>query len=139
MSDEQPFDPFRLLIEHADHLNQIDSPGESPRVFYEFLSGGLVWTDETTKATPIEVIWDLRFLVAYRTGLILAKPRDEFKLLWDHSQSLFPRWVGFRPERSQPTPELLDIYRRGRISLEKCLRDMERQITQDPTSPDKEA
>ncbi len=90
------------------------------------MSGGLVWTDETNKATPIEVIWALRFLVAYRTGLMLNKPREELKPLWEHALTLFPHWVGFRSDRREAAPDLLEIYKRGSISVRKCLRDIER-------------
>jgi hypothetical protein len=92
------------------------------------MSGGLVWTDETNKETPIEVIWALRFLVAYRTGLMLKKPREEFKHIWEHALSLFPQWVGFRSDRREATPDLLEIYRRGSVSVRKCLRDIEHKL-----------
>src|SRR5438132_612508 len=92
------------------------------------MSGGLIWTDETNATTPVEVIWALRYLVAYRTGLLLNESRDEFRLLWEHARSLFLQWVGFRPERLQPTPELLKIYRDGNVSLKWCLRKIEREM-----------
>jgi hypothetical protein len=130
--NHQSFDFFRTLAEHAGHLNAINSPAESPRVFYEILSGALVWTDETNDETSIKAIWALRPVVAYRTGLILNERRDEFKALWDHALSLFPGWVGFRPERRQPTPELQAIYRRGSVRLRKCLRDLERHTDAEP-------
>src|SRR6266852_1600062 len=117
-----------MLTQYAEHLNAINTPAKSPRIFYEIMSGGLVWTDETDQTTPVEVIWTIRFLVAYRTGLILNKPRDEFNPIWEHALSLFPQWVGFRPESRRKTPQLLEIYRRGDVSLRKCVRDLEREM-----------
>jgi hypothetical protein len=117
------FDPSHVLNTNAEHLNAIDSPQASPTIFYDIFSGGLVWSDETNKSTPHEVIWALRPIFAFRTGLVLNKPRDEFKAYWEHAISLFPKWVGFFPERRQPTPELLATYRRGKFELRTCLRD----------------
>jgi hypothetical protein len=119
------FDPFRVLSEHAAHLNGITAADRTQPPFYELMSGALVWRDETRPNTPTEVIWALRFLCAYRTSLMLGEPRAELATIWEHSVSLFPKWVGFLPERRASDPELLAIYRRGNLGLRKCLRDME--------------
>ena len=92
------------------------------------MSGALIWSDETNDETPVEVIWALRLVVAYRTSLMLYEPREEFKPIWDFALTLFPKWVGFQPDRRIPTPHLLQIYRRGDVSLRTCLRDMEREM-----------
>jgi hypothetical protein len=131
-NDDHSFDPFQILADHAEHLNAICSPALGSKNFYEMMSGALVWSDETNREIPIKVIWSLRFIFAYRTSLLLNKPREELKPLWDHALSLFPKWVGFRPERRQPTPDLMRIYRRGDVSLRKCLRDMEREMARQP-------
>jgi hypothetical protein len=129
------FDPVQALIQHAEHLNAICSPGWWRRASYEIMSGALVWSDETNRRTPIEVVWALRLIVAYRTSLMLNKPQEELKPVWDLGLSLFPNWVGFRPERRQPTPQLLRIYRRGDVSLRKCLRDLEREMGEGDAAP----
>ena len=96
------------------------------------MSGALIWSDETKDETPVYVIWALRQLFAYRTQLTLdnAEPDNEF---WDQCVKLFPSWVGFRPDRRTQTPELLAEYRRGTVSLKKCLRDMNRETSTDET------
>jgi hypothetical protein len=127
--DNRHFDPVQTLTDHAEHLNAICSPAWWPKVFYEIMSGGLIWSDETNRQTPVEVIWALRILVAYRTSLMLNHPREELKPMWDLGLSLFPKWVGFRPERRQATPRLLQIYRRGDVRLRKCLKDLERETS----------
>lgn len=137
--DDRHFDPVQTLTEYAEHLNAICSPGWWPKVFYEIMSGALVWSDETNKDMPVEVIWALRFIVAYRTSLMLNKPREELKPMWDVGLSLFPKWVGFRPERRESTPKLLQIYRRGNVSLRKCLRDMERGMDKQDAESDSAA
>jgi hypothetical protein len=127
-NDDRKFEPFRALTDHAEQLNAIGSPAFSPKVFYEIMSGALIWSDETDSKTPVQVIWALRSIFAYRTSLMLSKPREELRVIWEHGLALFPNWIGFRPERRQPTPELLQIYRRGDVSLRKCLRDLERKM-----------
>jgi hypothetical protein len=134
--DDRHFDPVQTLTAHAAHLNAISSSGWWPKVFYEIMSGALIWSDETNKETPVEVIWALRSIVAYRTSLMLNKPREELRPMWDLGLSLFPKWVGFRSERRQPTPKLLQIYRRGDVSLRKCLRDMEQEMDKEDAEPD---
>ena len=59
---------------------------------------------------------------------MLGEPREEFEGFWTECQKLFPDWVGFREDRRTPTPKLMRIYRKGSVSLEKCLRDIEREI-----------
>jgi hypothetical protein len=134
--DDRHFDPLQTLTAYAEHLNAICSPAWWPKVFYEIMSGALVWSDETNKETPVEVIWALRFVVAYRTSLMLNNPREELKPMWDLGLSLFPKWVGFHPERRQSTPKLLQIYRRGDVSVRKCLRDMAREMDTEDAEPD---
>jgi len=128
IEDGKQFDPVVTLTEHAEHLNAICSPAWWPKVFYEIMSGAVIWSDETNSKTPVEVLWALRFIVAFRTSLMLNKPREELKPMWDLGLSLFPKWVGFRPERRQASPKLLQIYRRGDVSVRKCLSDMDREI-----------
>ena len=118
------FDPVRTLTDHAAYLNAISSPSSCPKVFYEIMSGAVVWSDEMTIKIPVELIWALRSIVAYRTSLMLNKPREELRSMWELGLSLFPEWVGFRPERRTATLELLNVYRRGAARLRKCLRDI---------------
>ena len=120
-------DPLYQFELYADHLNAINKPAEREDVFYEIMSGALMWRDETNKNTPVEVKWALRLIASYRTSLMLDEPRTKYKPIWDRAQSLFPDWVGFRPERRKPTPRLLEIYRRGDVSTRKCIRDAERE------------
>ena len=132
MADESDsFDPYRALVrEYADYLNGIRWR-RFGFPFYDIMSGAVVWTDETRhlfRRTPTDVIDVLRFLWAYRTSLMFGEPREELAEFWEYGLTHFPRWVGFRPQRRQPTPKLLRIYRKGDVSLRKCLRDLERDM-----------
>lgn len=118
-------DPFE---EFAEHLNSIKKPKRRTQVFYDMMSGALVWRDETNRNTPIDVIWALGLVRSYRTSLMLNEPQSEIEFVWEYALSLFPDWVGFRSERRTPTPELLETYRRGDVSLRWCLRNTERDL-----------
>lgn len=118
------------LSAHADHLNAIDAPDPGAKAFYDIMSGALVWSDETTPETPTAVVWALRRLLAYRTRAMLdsAEPDNDF---WTRCVAMFPNWIGFLPERRKQTPELLAEYRRGGVSLKRCLRKIEGESVSD--------
>jgi hypothetical protein len=128
MTNQIQFDPAAALRGYSRQMNAICSPARAPKVHYELLSGALIWSDEINKQLPFEVISALRCLFAYRTSVMLEQPREDLREMWDLGLSLFPNWVGFRPERSEATPELLKIYREGNVRMRKCLRDLERQL-----------
>jgi len=125
--DDRDYDSLHQLTTHAEHLNAIDTPDPGAMARYEILSGALIWSDETRPDTPVYVIWALRELFAYRTHLMLndLEPDNE---RWAQCVTLLPNWIGFLPERCKPTRDLLAEYRRGRVSLKKCLRDCDRNF-----------
>ena len=41
----------------------------------------------------------LRYLWAYRTSLVVGKPRSQFAAAWERTKTLAPLWAGFSPER----------------------------------------
>jgi hypothetical protein len=124
-NDNAHRDVLSWLTEYARQLDAIDTPDPNATVFYEIMSGALIWRDETRPDTPTEVIWALRSLFAYRTYLMTndIEPDNEF---WHKCVALFPNWIGFLPERRKPTPELLAEYRRGDVSLRWCIRNFDR-------------
>jgi hypothetical protein len=115
-------DALYQLTTHAEHLNALDTPDPHAAPQYEIMSGALIWPDETSESTPLTVIDALRQIWAYRTRLMLddTEPNNAF---WDQCVALFPKWIGFLPERRKPTPALLAEYRRGDVSLKWCLRN----------------
>lgn len=123
--NDRPEDPRVILRLHANHLNSINRKRMFSKVFYEVMSGGLVWTDETKSNTPTDAIQALRFLFAYRTSVMVGNPREELKRMWDESQLLFPDWIGFRSERRTATPRLLKILQHGEDDLKASLRNLE--------------
>ena len=79
------------------------------RVFYEVLSGSLVWPDELPKAAPMSLDC-LRFVLNYRTGLQIGEPRPAFEVFWNEAIRCFPNWIGFSPERMSYNQQLAEFY-----------------------------
>ncbi|MDB5310972.1 MAG: hypothetical protein JWO38_5174 [Gemmataceae bacterium] len=77
---------------------------------YEFRSGNLNWVDEhylAFKALCRSLGCTEYFaLFAYRTSLILGRPREGLRSAWDEVRERCPEWIGFRPERVSPNAEL---------------------------------
>jgi hypothetical protein len=113
-----------VLLEHAIVLNAIDTADPVATVRYDMMSDALIWSDETTPDMPIELIWSLRIVFNYRTHLIRGTKIDDTSV-WDYYNSIFPRWIGFAPNRRTATTELLDLYRRCDVSMRWCLRRLE--------------
>ena len=111
------------LQPYVARLNALSEPLPSATVFYEVMSGGLVWSDEVIRDVPTPVIWALRPLFAYRTSLILGTPQVKWSSYWNACFAMFPSWIGFRPERSVATPELLRVLKKGEKRLDRCLKE----------------
>jgi glycosyltransferase involved in cell wall biosynthesis len=72
---------------------------------YELLSGALIWSDELPEFRRMKLIrnWQvIRFVLRFRTTLILGEPHEEYRFIWEQAQKLFPGWPGFDPARRSP-------------------------------------
>ena len=132
MTNSDKFDPVAALTDSALHLNSIARPKWFARPFFDLLAGAIVWSDETNRKTPTHTIWALRFITAYRTGLMIGQADLAHKKYWDLGLQLFPQWVGFLPERREMTEKLRKVYRRGTVETRKCIRDFERGFDDHP-------
>jgi len=95
MSDE-----FQELHDIAPKLNQLTADPDA-RVYFEWMSGGLVWSDELPpikERVPGESQC-LRGIWRYRSSLIMGNPAEKCRPWWEKAQELFPNWPGFLPER----------------------------------------
>lgn len=104
-------------------------PRQQP--FYEIMSGALVWQDEIPWRVPMQIVWALRPVWAYRTGLILGESRPG-RDYWELCRTLFPWWVGFHRVRCRPNRQYVAVYRVGNIGLIRCLKEPERADADDP-------
>ena len=89
---------------------------DDAKVFYDVMSGSLIWTDELPKKAPASLDC-LRFVLRYRTGLIVGDPEPSFELFWREATELFPNWIGFSSERCTSNEELAGFYRRERLRV----------------------
>jgi hypothetical protein len=84
---------------------QVLRPSPGAVLSYELLSDALVWSDEIPElegARADRPFWPLRYVLRYRTSLILGAPEEQFREYWDAAQRLFPDWPGFDPRRQAP-------------------------------------
>ena len=125
---EKILEPLR---EYAKRLDRMDTPSPVATPFYELMSGGLVWSDEKITDVPSEVIWALRPLFAYRASLIVGAPEEKWRPYWNECRTLFPRWVGFHPDRQRQAPELIVLLKKGEAAM---LRDLEAGL-EEPIQP----
>jgi hypothetical protein len=77
--------------------------------FYDILSGAIIWSDELPKSAPVSLDC-LRFVLNYRTGLLIGQPEPMNKLFWEEAMRRFPKWIGFMPERVTYNPDLISYY-----------------------------
>src|SRR5262245_47697712 len=70
---------------------------------YDMWSGAVYWSDEIPNGIDQEAEDALRGLFRYRTTLILGKPEERLKPLWEAGKQFFPRWIGFSASRVSPT------------------------------------
>lgn len=127
MNESREYDVAYQLTHHAHLIDALREPAAHPEVFYENMSGALIWEDEISRNWPSSFIGALRFVFGYRTSLMLGEPRRQLQPAWDLALTLFPKWIGFRRERREANPQLLEVYRRGDVSLRWCLRKAERE------------
>jgi hypothetical protein len=86
----------------APYMPQV-APSPGAECNYDLPSDALVWSDEKPAGLPFELIGDLRCLLNFRTSLILGKPREEFRGLWNAAQEAFPLWRDSLPNGEHRT------------------------------------
>ena len=110
----------------------------SPRATfsYDMLSDALIWSDEFPKPGVLAQVpgWDvIRFVLHFRTTLILGEPYEEYREYWDEALRLFPEWPGFAPERR--SSELRADFREKSAWARAELDELEREMDQHAGDP----
>jgi hypothetical protein len=121
--DEIMQEYFEAYHTYAQELNLRTEPDPAAIPFMDGMSDALVWPDECPEDAPMELISALRFVWNYRTSLLL-ETIPQFEENWKIAKECFPSWVGFRPERTSPSPELLQAIREGKQSLNNTFDEM---------------
>ena len=110
----------------APLFEAITTPDPTKQVQYDGLSGALLWRDELPEHLRPSRWWNIRPILSYRTGLIIGEPRADQEPLWLAARAAFPNWVGFRPERCRPDPELAQLYQTRRREFEDSWERMDK-------------
>ena len=118
---------------NAALLNSICDPDPNAKPQYDIMSDAIVWSDEKHPNLTWDLISALQQVWHFRTHCILHNKRIDSDVI-DKCAKLFPRWIGFLPERWNQTPEILAEYRRGDITTRWCLRNLEREFKNEANS-----
>ncbi len=125
--DDKMQEIFGAYHQYAQDLNLRSEPDPAAVPFMDGMSDALVWPDECPQDAPMELISALRFVWNYRTSLLLESI-PQFEDNWKIAKECFPLWVGFRPERTLPSPELLQAIREGKQSLNEMFDEMQAEM-----------
>jgi len=105
------------------------------RLGYDWLAGGLKWSDEVPEWTFPDVaeqgipgLGTWRSLISFRSSLIINQPRETFRDLWERAMSICPRWPGFLPERRDPS--LANRFREFEETAQRSFEELEARIQQ---------
>src|ERR1035437_2137549 len=82
----------------------------SAEVFYDLMSGALVWSDEKITGLTAEEMGCLRAIFRFRTSIIASEPDERFRNLSNKPRAAYPDWIGFDPSRSQADESLSKLY-----------------------------
>jgi hypothetical protein len=80
-------------------------------VFFDMMSGALVWTDEKVTGVTPEQMGSLRAILRFRTSMILDQPDPRFQRLWERFEKICPYWIGFDRSRCESSEGLVRTYR----------------------------
>jgi hypothetical protein len=84
---------------------------------YELITGAVMWDDEQYERF-VDICTDHEceyygMLFAFRTSLIKGIPDERYRFIWEEVQLRCPEWIGFRVERTMPSPQLQEYLRRA--------------------------
>jgi hypothetical protein len=115
------------LMNFEDYLDglvpklRISKRNVSAEVFYDLMSGALVWTDEKITGLTAEEMGCLRAIFRFRTSIIAREPYERFRNLWNKLRAAYPDWIGFDPSRCQADEDLSKLYHQRKTSSKKYL------------------
>lgn len=73
---------------------------------YSVLADALYWSDEIPQFDDTVADDLVRFLLRYRTTLVLGHPQKALEPYWNEALRQFPEWIGFDSCRRASSPEL---------------------------------
>ena len=88
-----------------------------PHVRYHVLADALYWSDELPKGLEKDCENALRFVLRYRSSVIVGRPEVEYEAIWLAARKLFPKWIGFLEKRSTANQRLAHKLEKFRESV----------------------
>lgn len=83
----------------ASVMNDLKSHEDSLRK-YHMMSGAFVWDDEMPSVVIGEDV-ALRYLLRFRTSLLIGSPIESLRPNWEFAKIMWPNWPGFSAERCE--------------------------------------
>jgi hypothetical protein len=123
---QEIFDAYNT---YANELNLRSEPDPSAVPFMDGMSDALVWPDEYPEDAPMELISALRFVWNHRTSLLM-ETSAQFEENWKIAKECFPDWVGFRPERNLPSPDVILAIKEGNQSLNRMFDEFNEMLAE---------
>jgi hypothetical protein len=118
---------FHDLSRIAPFMEALEKSADAG-MFYDLFSGSIVWTDELPKSAPVSLDC-LRFILRYRTALLVGEPEPSLELFWQEARRRFPNWIGFSVERIAPSSEIAAYYNNERGRAIRRTRARDRQMS----------
>jgi hypothetical protein len=98
------------LATMAGAMRKMKKAKKNAAIAYSLLADGLYWSDEFPEFEDSLSDDVIRFLIRYRTTLILGQPKKKLERLWTEAGRQFPEWIGFDAARRTPNAKLQALY-----------------------------
>lgn len=115
------------LTPYLEQLRRISSVMESLKkkdtatLQYHPLADAVYWSDEVPSDLGPEAEDALRFLLRYRTALLIGQPEDEWRCFWEVGKQAFPNWIGFSQARVTASKSVVEFYRRSAAEFDEVI------------------
>lgn len=74
------------------------------------MADAIYWTDEIPDTLDTFSENCIRFVLRYRTTLLIGQPDERWKTHWEKAKHAFGAWIGFNAERCRRSEEISRIY-----------------------------
>jgi len=87
------------------------SKRENAEFGYHGLADAVYWDDEIPNDLSEDADNGLRFILRYRTTVLLGEPDAQWARFWEKGKASFPDWIGFSPDRIAPNDAISEFYK----------------------------
>jgi len=120
---------LKQLFESFQGVLSEKSKEENSQMKWNVLAGGVYWTDEGLDDIHRDLSNAFRFVLNYRTSLLIGKQTDYCKSEYYLAKKYFPNWIGFSENRNSFDSELAErverIIKIDKYKMDKILKEDE--------------